>query len=187
METPTPNELAQLFAEVRRLQDIEQIRTLHAQFWDACDGDLASGPTHLYAKIADFFTEDGIWSIAPFGSDEMRYSGVTAEGRSAILESFKTPHKNIPFAMHLGVLPIVEVDGNVAKGRWKLLALITRSNDQAIWGAAVHDADYRRTSDGWRISKVVVTVAFNSPFETGWAKARYAPLARHEVQPPTDP
>jgi hypothetical protein len=179
MDEQRRNESANPVAQIQTLLDMEEIRQLYARFWDACDGNLVSGPTHLYDEIADFFTEDGVWSVAPFGTEGNRFGGVKAEGREAIRESFKAPHGAVPFAMHLGVLPILRVDGDHATGRWKLLALMTTSAPAAMWAGAVHDAEYRRTELGWKISRVVVTVAFNSPFEIGWARVRYAPLARH--------
>jgi hypothetical protein len=179
MAAPTSDELSNLLSQLRELRDIEHIRELHARFWDASDGDLASGPTHRYDAMAECFTEDGVWIIPPFGPEGQRFGGVEARGREAIRESFKTPHQTVPFAMHLGVLPIINLAGDAATGRWKLLALMTGASRRAMWSGAVHDAEYRRTDSGWLISKVTVTVAFNSPFDVGWAESRFSPLARH--------
>jgi hypothetical protein len=45
-------------------------------------------------------------------------------------------------------------------------------NGRAVWLAATYDNRYRKVGGQWLFSQVKVTVAFMTPYETGWVQER---------------
>ena len=96
----------ELQKRVARLADIEKIKNLEARYYDA-DG------------IASLFIEDGIFDGG--------LSRPVSEGREAVRQRFQGDPERIPFAVHMVMNPIIEVDGNTAKGSWYLFQTCTFS------------------------------------------------------------
>ena len=142
---------------IRVLEDIEAIRKLKARYADACDRD------YDYDTLASLFAEDAIWDGGTFG----RY-----EGREAIRQFFIGASTAIPFAMHYMINPIIEVNGDEATGRWHLFQACTFSagGDQAIWGSARYEEQYRRFGGEWLFWRLDLISEFWTPFDQGWVK-----------------
>jgi uncharacterized protein (TIGR02246 family) len=71
---------------IQRLEDIEAIKKLKAQYCAYCDDNYnAEG-------IASLFTEDGVWDGEPRGVNN---------GREAIRQFFSRGHQRVPFAVHM--------------------------------------------------------------------------------------
>jgi hypothetical protein len=175
-------ELERLAQRVGELHDIEQIKQLQARFWLACDGDFVHGPTHDPVAIADLFTADGSWVMEALEVDGVSRPEMRADGRQELLAWFTRSQANVPFSMHVGVAPVIEVDGADARGTWKLLGLMTTADHRALWAGAQYSVRYHRTEAGWRIKETRLAVGFNTPFESGWGAERFAPLARHQAE-----
>jgi len=161
--------------ELRVLRDIEEIKKLRALFWLACDGDILHGPTHHPEEIADLFTEDGSWTMGGVERDEISWPDSGPHGRAEILNWFRETQRRISFAMHFGVTPIINVNGDQASGQWKLFAAMLRGHE-ALWVGSIYNDTYLRTAHGWRIQTARVSVGFNTPFSEGWGETRYVPL-----------
>ncbi|HVX21923.1 MAG TPA: nuclear transport factor 2 family protein [Acidimicrobiales bacterium] len=168
---------------LRILEDAEAIRNLQGRFWLAADGVFGTGPTHDYEAMVDTFTEDGTWILPGPMTENGPIEGVEAHGGEELLACFKIPHERQPISMHVGAAPIIEVDGgDTARGRWKLLGMMTAPTGQSFWAGALYDVAYRRTDQGWRIETCTVVLQFNTPFDgNGWGDVRFVPLARHLV------
>jgi hypothetical protein len=179
--TTGPAELERLARQVDELHDIEQIKQLQARFWLACDGDFVRGPTHDPVAITDLFTEDGSWVIRALDVEGASWPEMWADGRDELLAWFTRSQANVPFSMHVGAAPVIEVDRPEAQGTWKLLGLITTAERHALWAGAIYHVRYLLTVNGWRIKEASVTVGFNTPFDTGWGALRFVPLARHQL------
>ena len=94
--------LEDLERRLRVLEDIEAIKKLKARYCAYCDNNYdADG-------IAALFTEDAVWDGGNFG----RY-----EGREAIRTFFRGAPRIFPFAIHQVMNPIIEVEGEQAKGQ----------------------------------------------------------------------
>jgi len=183
MGTTVEERLAELEAEVRRLRDIEEIKQLQARFWLACDGDVRYGPTHLPEAIVELFTEDGSWGPLQVAGDDDPDAMAFPRGRDELLEYFRGTQERVPFAMHFGAAPLIEVDGDDATGKWKLMGTMTTAAQNALLAAAIYHTTYRRTPDGWRIRSSRLVLGFNTPWEDGWAKTKYATLVRNADAP----
>ncbi len=149
-----------LEAQVARLAAIEEIKQLKARYAEYCDNQYDPD------GIASLFVEDGVWDGGPgFG----RY-----EGREKIHAFFSEISNSIVLAAHLSMNPIIEVDGERATGRWRLLCPFTLDEGEspaARWILAQYDEVYERHGDRWLYRSLKVNVNFNALHETGWADA----------------
>lgn len=167
--------MSDLEARLRRLEDIEAIKQLKAQYCAACDDGYDPD------RLAALFTEDAVW-------DGGRTFGV-AEGREAIREHFRGASRRVTIARHQVMNPIIEIAtdgaGDRASGQWLLFQPCTAADrdgaEQAVWLAATYHDEYRRTGEGtdgepaWLIARTGIDVAFFSPFDRGWAEQRFLP------------
>ena len=74
------------------------------------------------------------------------------------------------YAIHFFVQPDISIEGDTARARWYLLEAATQTDGTAVWIAGHEDDDYVRTDAGWRVRRMVVELAFVTPFDQGWAK-----------------
>ena len=152
-------DLAELERRIRVLEDIEAIRNLKARYADACDRGYDAD------TLASLFTEDAVWTSDLFG----RY-----EGREAIRRFFAGVSSDITFAMHYMTNPIIEVNGDEARGEWYLFQTTTfAAGNQAIFGAARYEDQYARVDGEWRFRQVQLSSVFWTPYEQGWVKRRF--------------
>jgi uncharacterized protein (TIGR02246 family) len=145
---------------VRWLADIEAIKQLKHTYCGFCDaGYDADG-------IASLFTEDAVWDGGPMG---------THDGREAIRTFFQGSSKRVPFALHMVVNPIIQVDGDTATGSWYLwqpMVYALPEGEHAYWMSARYDDRYRRTPQGWQFERVAITLKVLAPYEKGFAGNR---------------
>lgn len=142
-----------LNARLARLEDIEAIRVLKADYCAACDAN------HDPQRVGALFTEDAVWE-AP---------GISrAEGRPAIEAYMQSVRDSAGLlrSAHNVFNPRIEVNGDEATGHWRLVMLATLKPGgvyQRIIGS--YDERYRRTDDGWRISSLHCTVEENGTYQ----------------------
>lgn len=138
------------------LEDIEAIKQLKARYCAICDDD------HNPAMIASVFAEDGIWEGGDFGK---------AQGHQGIRKLFEGFQRLISFSQHNLMNPIIEVNGDRAKGTWYLMGPFTfREKNEAKWLAARYDDDYVKINGEWKYQHLRATIRMAAPYETGWAK-----------------
>jgi hypothetical protein len=97
------------------------------------------------ARQAACFTHDAVWRGGPFGGDIV--------GRAALQSFFEqSPWR---FTTHLYAAPILEIEGETARGTWRLWELGVQDTDQrtVLLTGATHET-YRLTSEGWRIASM---------------------------------
>ena len=151
--------LEDLERRLRVLEDIETIKKLKARYCAYCDNNYdADG-------IASLFTEDAVWDGGKFG----RY-----EGREAIRTFFRGAPRIFPFALHQVMNPIIEVEGEQAKGQWYLFQPATLSEgNQAVWLAARYEEEYVKVGSEWKFKRLKVFPSFLTPYDQGWVKKRF--------------
>ncbi len=144
-----------LAERIQRLEDIEAIKQLKAEYCAACDDD------HNPERLAALFAEGGIWEVA----GQTRNEGHTsiAEWFQALRDSgrmLKTAHNVFN--------PAIEVDGDVATGHWRLVMLYTRRTDdpakryQRIIGW--YSERYERIDGIWRFRHLFCQVEESGPY-----------------------
>ena len=112
--------LEELERRVKLLEDIEEIKLLKRRYCAACDDGYDAD------AIAALFTEDAVWDGGMRGKNE---------GREEIRRFFQKAPERLPFAIHMVLNPIIEVDGDTARGIWYLFQPCTWADgNRAIWG-----------------------------------------------------
>jgi ketosteroid isomerase-like protein len=149
-------DLTDLERRIRALEDIEAIKQLKYRYADACDRGYDAD------TLADLFTEDAIWDGGVFG----RY-----DGQEAIRNYFRGVSSDIVFAMHYMMNPIIEVDGDQARGAWYLFQTSTfAEGNTPILGAAKYAERYQRVHGTWKFRHLQLISIFWTPYEEGWVK-----------------
>lgn len=136
-----------LAARLARLEDLEALRRLKADYCERCD---RGAPPEA---IAELFSDDAEIAVAP--------GGESARGRAGIVAFYAALDRRFELAAHLLANPRLEVDGDAARGRWWILmpALDAREGEpRERFLLAEYDEEYRRESGAWRIRRMRVEV-----------------------------
>lgn len=138
---------------VRLIEDHEDIARLMSLYTHYNDGGWeGQGPSHM-GPSADLWVEDGVWDdCGPIGR---------AQGREAIRALFNSLRAT-PYVTHNVMNPLIDVDGDVARGHWHLIALSKWPNGREIedndghWSLAIYKVEFRRTAEGWRFTSMTI-------------------------------
>jgi hypothetical protein len=149
---------------VQLIEDRNEIADLQARYINYNDGGW-QGPTHNHpGSVADLFTEDGVWE-GPLGS-------VRVQGHAAIAELFGQ-FQVIPFIIHNVMNPLIEIDGDDARGQWHAIIATTTAEGQAFWTFGRYLNEYRRASQGWRYTRMSFEAASVTTYEKGWGVEQF--------------
>lgn len=132
------------------LRDLEAIRTLKALYARRADAVFRE-PGHASAvALADLFTEDGVLDLGPFG----RY-----QGRAAILAACEDIlPKGTAWSVHHVTGPLIEVEGDAAKGSWYFLIFAQPHMTPPPPAATIHGGyndKYTRVGGAWKIAESI--------------------------------
>ena len=151
--------LEEMETRLKRIEDIEAIKALKTRYCLYCDD------SYNVEGLASLFTEDAVWDGGIRGK---------AVGKQEIRDFFTTARQRLPFAVHMVMNPLIEVDGDQATGVWYLFQACTYTqDDQAVWGSARYDEEYVREGGQWKFKSLRLTSNFWTPFDQGWAKAKF--------------
>ena len=141
------------------LEDVEAIKRLKARYCAHCDDNYNPD------ALGELFVEDAVWDGGDLGRNE---------GREAIRTFFARASKRRPFAIHMVMNPIIEVNGDTATGIWYLFQPNTLAEgNRAVWGSARYDEEYVRVDGEWKFKNLRVTSFFWTPFDEGWAETPF--------------
>ena len=151
---------------VQALEDAQQIINLKTSYLDAANGGW-NKLSHDGDAIADMFVDDGHWELTAWA---------VAKGKAQIRDTFNKWTADIPFAVHMASNPFLEVDGDMAKGRWNLLALSThvgkdRYSGEDIMSLCLYDDQFVRHGGRWLFKSLHAEVIIQGPFRgEDWTK-----------------
>ena len=146
-----------LEARIDRLESIEAIKKLKHVYMNWCD--LGYPPE----KLGPLFETEAVWTSAVFGHHS---------GRAAIEEFFGGVSAQIVFAAHLAMNFVIDVDGDTATGKWRILMPCTMMEDgQKVsrWILGDYEEEYVRADGTWLFRKIDFLVNFNVPSLESWA------------------
>jgi len=147
-----------LEARIRILEDCEAIKKLKSRYLYYIDDRDWDG-------VLDCFVEDARVDYGPWG----KY-----EGKKEIEKFFKEilpPLYSLDH--HVTHDPIIEIDGDKAKGRWNLdVAAVMTEGNKAIWVSGRYDDEFVKEKGKWKYKSIAVKFHYVTPYEEGWAKTR---------------
>jgi hypothetical protein len=128
------------------MDDVAQLCSLKYEYCYAFDsGDLA--------RLTALFTADAVCDLGPFGT--WRGIAEITDGYREQMVASKVPGGRL----HSVSNPLIEVDGDDARGRWYLVDYdIEAGASQPIRLLAGYDDEYRRERGAWRISLSRLTI-----------------------------
>lgn len=137
-------DLVELEKRITRIEDIEAIKYLKAEYCDICD-DL-----HNPDRIASVFAEDGIWESADFGQ---------AQGHDEIRKLFQGFRDLFSFSQHNIMNPRIDVNGDRATGIWYIMGPWTHTENKAEkWMTLRYDDDYVKIDGQWKYQHLRVAL-----------------------------
>jgi len=145
--------------KLQRLLDIEEITTLRHRY--AYGANIIDGKPGDLKAFAALFAADGTFDVG---------MGV-ATGPAEIENMMKSLTTQWQCAMHYMLNPIIEVDGDRARGTVSgLFAFTSVENPSPIWLSNIYSDEYVRTPRGWRFQSVTIRNTFADPaFFAGYA------------------
>lgn len=157
------NELAELKQKHKRLElelqqsrDFQSVQNLQAAYGYYVDKGM-------WDKAADLFAEDGSLELAGRG---------VFKGRERVREYLQ----HLPaygYGMlynHMQLQPVIHVDSEngSAKGRWRSFMMVGSLGNEARWGEATYENEYRRENGEWKISLLHGYMNIYVEFDKGW-------------------
>lgn len=156
--------------DVRRLLDLEEIKSLKYKYCHYNDGGWPAQPQSHQGPSADLFTEDGVWDGSP---------GLPiAEGREEIRKLFARFASLFPMAYHAVMNPMIRIEGDTAQAHWHIMSASEIANGRASLSISAYDDEYVRTAAGWRIRRMRLLAGRSTVLPNGWREvAARAPAA----------
>lgn len=141
---------------INRLEDIEAIKKMKAEYVLACD-------ERRWDDAMRYFTPDAVVSFGPFGTFE----------KLDDLEKFFTEKMpvTIAFTVHRLANPIIDVSGQMAKGIWYCEIPSTHiPTNKAILQQGTYYDEYVKEANEWRHRKLDLVYSYITEFGEGWVK-----------------
>lgn len=155
------------------LADVEAIKQLKHTYCGHCDAGYDA------ERLAELFTDDAVWDGGPIG---------THQGREAIRTFFLGSSKRVPFALHMVMNPVIQVEGDVATGSWYLwqpLVYALKEGEEAYWLSGRYDDRYERSANGWKFARVALTLKILAPYSKGFGQTRINNVYQSPTMPGT--
>ncbi|AZG47996.1 nuclear transport factor 2 family protein [Gordonia insulae] len=132
-------------------------------------------------EIAGHFTFDGIWEGVGRNVEFGR-----AQGTAAIAALFADVPQRQPFTVHYLTNPRIEIDGNVAVGRWLCFEPSTiRQGTMPVWIGLRYEVDFREVQNSWLIAHLRCDTLFATPYDIGWGKEMFTAVTATEPRTST--
>ena len=149
--------LEEMEKRIKTLEDMMELQKLQTMLiYTNDDGD--------WQGLANLFAEDGVGDFGSFGY---------IDGRDELAKFFKALPESLPFRFHTLANPIINIDGDEAKGRWSFRASVTQAPaNRACWIAGEYICDFVRVNGEWKFKKVTNRFHYITPFDEGWVKTK---------------
>lgn len=153
-----------LHQRIQRLEDIEAIKRLKADYADACDRGYDA------AAYAALFTEDGVWESNVYG---------TYKGREAIFKFMDGADRATPWIVHFITNARIDVDGDTATATFYLLETarvtdgLSAPDGDAVLATAKYVDQFVRIDGRWYFQHVNARWHQVSNLDQGWIKQRF--------------
>jgi len=155
-------------ALLARIEKLEQRARAAEDYRDLANLQAAYGyyvDKGLWDKAADLFAEDGSLELAGRGV----YVG--RERVRAYLNHLP-PYGHGMLYNHMQLQPVIHVDSanGTAKGRWRSFMMVGSLGNEARWGEATYENEYKRVNGEWKIALLHGYMNIYVDFAEGWNK-----------------
>ena len=145
---------------LKKLEDIEAIQKLKAAYCDACDND------HDGDAVAALFVKNGTWQQigGTKNADDRKRVG------KAEISDFMFGLRTAGFikrSSHMVTNPVIDLDGDQAKGLWKFIMLYTHVNGTYYRIIGRYEDHYVKQGDHWLFQSLTAHVEENGPYNEG--------------------
>ena len=149
---------AELETEVQQARDFQSVQNLQAAYGYYVDKGL-------WDEAADLFAEDGSLELAGRG---------VFQGRERVREYLHhlPPYGHGMLYNHMQLQPVIHVDSaaGTAKARWRSFMMVGSLGNEARWGEATYENEYRRVDGEWKIALLHGYMNIYVEFDRGWNK-----------------
>jgi hypothetical protein len=151
-------DMATLHAQVQTARDFQAVQNLQAAYGYYVDKGL-------WEDAAQLFAEDGTLELAGRGV----YIG--RERVRAYLHHLP-PYGHGMLYNHMQLQPVIHVDSEAgtAKGRWRSFMMVGSLGNEARWGEATYENEYKRVNGEWKIALLHGYMNIYVDFDEGWNK-----------------
>ena len=148
------------------LEDIESIKNLKASYCYLVDAAVA-GDTAKWDQLLIRFTDDARADFDMLG---------VFEGKIDVEKLYRElVASSLSYSAHMVSNPIIEVDGEEAKGRWYVIVPCTsRVENRAAWIQGRYEEEYVKENGEWKWRSITVRFDHITPFDEGWVKTRFS-------------
>jgi len=127
-------------------------------------------------RIYGYYVDKGLWDeaadlFAPDGTLEIAGRGVY-KGRErvrAYLHKLPSYGDGVLYN-HMQLQPVIHIDGDGAKARWRAFIQLGFVGGEARWGEALYENEYARIDGVWQISVLHGFITYYTEFDQGWNK-----------------
>jgi len=144
--------------KLQYLLDIKEIELLLYRYCHYNDGGWPEKPLSHQGPAWQLFTEDAVWDGGDFGVFTGR------EEIRKVLAGFAA----VPMSYHAVMNPLIEIAGDHATGNWHKIGGITLPDGRSLIQICGYEDEYRRTAEGWRISRMVALPGLVSTLPEQW-------------------
>jgi hypothetical protein len=147
------NELAK---RVQKLEDIEAIKQLKAEYADACD-DMYNPK-----RMRDLFTKDAVWDGEKEGFG--KYVGL-----DEVCGFFDGAKNSLLFGVHFFLQPRIKILSDTeAEGVFYLWQTSTMKSGKDIFLAGLEFDKYRKENGKWKMSHMTLKLFYAADIKQGW-------------------
>ena len=158
-------DMKELAKKVQRLEDIEAIKQLKAEYADACD-DMYNP-----ARMPDLFTKDAVWDGEKEGFGKH-------EGIDAICSFMNDVKDGLKFGVHWFLQPRIKmISETEAEGSWYLWQTSTMASGKDILLAGMEYDKYRKEDGVWKMSYMELKLFYAADIKKGWKDDKLNGLA----------
>jgi len=147
------NEIAK---RVQRLEDIEAIKQLKAEYADACD-DMYNPK-----RMRNLFTKDAVWDGEKEGFG--KYVGI-----DEVCNFFDGAKNSLLFGVHFFLQPRIKMLSDTeAEGVFYLWQTSSMANGKDIFLSGLEFDKYRKENGKWKMSHMTLKLFYAADIKQGW-------------------
>lgn len=151
-------------AKVQMLMDVDAISKLKARYCRLADTAI-SGDSSKWDELLSLFADDVTADFEGLGI----FEGIDSVGKvyKETIPSFLT------FSSHMILNPIIDIDGERAKGSWYFFVPCTIAGaNQAAWANGFYEDAFIKSNGIWKFKHLKSSYKFLTSYEEGWVKVR---------------